>query len=65
MSKWQDISTAPKDEKIDLWCDGLRFMNCYWDHICNEYRTTGSAGILQRIKKATHWMPLPEPPEAE
>lgn len=63
MSEWQLIETAPKKGKIDLWCDGIRFTGCYWDHICGEYRTSGTAGVLQRIKNATHWMPIPDPPK--
>ena len=62
---WEDISTAPKDKpsRIDLWSEGMRFMDCYWDRICQEYRTTGSTGLLQRIKKATHWRRSPAPPQ--
>ena len=60
---WRTIDSAPEDGPIDLWCDGRRFMDCYWDRICAEYRTTGSAGVLQRLRDATHWMPTPKPPK--
>ena len=62
---WRPIESAPRDGLIDLWADGRRFMDCYWDHICAEYRTTGSAGVLQRLPHATHWRPVPAPPESE
>jgi len=63
--QWQDISTAPGNAgpKVDIWCDGRRYQNCYWDNICKEYRTTENSGILIRLRDATHWMPQPPPPE--
>ena len=64
MSKWQTMENAPRGCLIDLWCEGRRFMDCYWDHICKEYRTTGSAGILQRLSKPTHWALPPKPPDS-
>lgn len=59
---WEEIDTAPKSGLIELWCDGRRFTGCYYDRICDEYRTTGTAGILQRLKNPTHWRPEPPAP---
>lgn len=58
---WQPIDTAPTDRLIDIWAHDMRFMDCYWVPICKEYRTTGSAGVLQRIGKPTHWKPTSKP----
>lgn len=69
MSEWQPIETAPRDGRpILLWCNDRQY-------VCGEFwsRADGSAGweIGHRIDgtviclglPATHWMPLPEPPE--
>lgn len=62
--KWQPIKTAPKDETdILVWARGKVHVAYYDDlgcgwldaHDCGDY-----AGHLS----ATHWMPLPAPPEA-
>ena len=59
---WQPIATAPRTGLIDLWAD-RRHTDCYWDHVCSEYRRINSSGFLIRIRTATHWMPVPKPPE--
>lgn len=62
-SDWQPIETAPKDKLIDLWTSsGVRKTNCYWDHICQEWRCRENNGVIIRFKNVTHWMPLPSPP---
>ena len=66
MMDWQPIETAPKDELIDIWlAEGKRWCDCYYDHICDEWRTSRPSGRLVWIKArhVTHWMPPPEPPE--
>ncbi|MGL5737153.1 MAG: hypothetical protein ACRCYS_20015, partial [Beijerinckiaceae bacterium] len=37
--QWQPIETAPKDGVIDIWLsDGVRWCDCYYDRICDEWR---------------------------
>lgn len=64
MSEWQPIETAPTTGLIDVWCDERRYIDCYWDYICGEYRTL-IRGQLFRLRqpRPTHWMPIPEPPK--
>jgi hypothetical protein len=76
MSQWMPIETAPKDgTRIDLWAKAWlpafdrfefrRFADCVW--------MTGDSMInrppywlnLDKEWYPTHWMPLPEGPEAE
>lgn len=62
---WKDIATAPKDGLIDIWLsDGKRWCDCYYDRICDEWRTSRPSGRLVWIKAqhVTHWMPRPAPP---
>jgi len=62
---WQPIETAPKDGLIDIWlADGKRWCDCYYDRICDEWRTSRPSGRLVSVKSqhVTHWMPLPKPP---
>jgi hypothetical protein len=64
-SGWHPISTAPKDCLVDIWiAPGKRWTNCYYDHICDEWRTTANSGHLVGVKAkfVTHWRPLPPPP---
>lgn len=64
---WQPIVTAPKDVLVDIWIGGgvdKRWADCYYDHICNEWRTSRPSGILATIpaRLVTHWMSPPGPP---
>ena len=62
---WHPIETAPKDGLIDIWLgEGRRWCDCYYDRICDEWRTSRPSGRLVSIKSkhVTHWMPRPEPP---
>lgn len=76
MSGWQPIETAPKDRRILLYghidpnapFDGLiwtapRPFSGYWDEIDEAWCCDGSTW-KGPFMKVTHWMPLPEPPEA-
>lgn len=63
---WRPIATAPKDDLIDIWLsEGKRWCDCYYDHICDEWRTSRPSGRLVWIKArhVTHWMPRPDAPE--
>ena len=72
---WQPIETAPKDgRKVDLWCinhlhyakAGQRVCNVDWgtvtDWMGNE-RDDWRHGHGEDLEP-THWMPLPEAPDA-
>lgn len=64
MSAWQPIETAPKTSKARLvWCPERQ--NTYivsWSDTPPGWLFFGGGGRdLQ--EDATHWMPLPEPPE--
>ena len=68
-NRWQPIKTAPKDRLIDVWTIGygaepLRMADCYYDRICDEWRTSRPSGRLMCIKAkyVTHWMNIPAPP---
>lgn len=64
--KWKPIETAPKDTLIDIWLtDGVRWCDCYFDRICEEWRTSRPSGRLVWIKEkfVTHWMLPPEGPK--
>lgn len=63
---WQPIDTAPKDRRLLVWT-GQNSHCAQW--VQNPY--TGdeawmiaiTADNQQVIVKATHWQPLPEPPQ--
>ena len=62
MNTWQPIETAPKDgSDIDLWVEykdrGARVPNCGW------YEGAWRHNFGRLMMPATHWMPLPDPPE--
>lgn len=73
--EWQSIETAPKDgTRVDLWAktwlpafdkfESRRFSDCYWtkgDSMTNRHAMW--AGMDSNFH-ATHWMPLPSPPQA-
>jgi hypothetical protein len=66
MNEWQPIETAPTEILIDLWAKRWiaktdefafkRFADCYLDF-------HGKICGLDPDYRATHWMPLPEPPK--
>jgi len=66
--EWQDISTAPKDVLIDIWLtEGRRWCDCYYDSICDEWRTSRPSGKLVWIsaRYVSHWMHQPAAPTQE
>lgn len=69
---WMPIESAPKDGKIDIWATdndgkGRRVTDCYYDRICDEWRTSAPALRLHCVKAryVTHWLRLPTPPSGE
>ncbi len=75
---WQPIATAPKDgTEMDLWCINVRYpskgneriTNCKWIHDDWGWCMIGGTGSFIRIQdrglEATHWQPLPTPPQAD
>ena len=66
MSKWEKIETAPKDKTVvDIWHPELgRLVNMRRVYISRSnvfYEQT--EGGYSCVRYATHWMPLPEPPQ--
>jgi hypothetical protein len=65
MSEWKPIESAPRASggMVDIMCNERRYAGCHYDHICDEYRHITACGVLIRLRNATHWMPLPQPPK--
>lgn len=62
MPGWRKIETAPKDGKAVLaWRAGWTPISTYWSKNWERWQ----ADCCNRPVAPTHWMPLPEPPEAE
>lgn len=63
---WQPISTAPKDTLIDILIDGkTRWCDCYYDQICDQWRTSSPGGKLIWVAATavTHWRMAPTIPK--
>lgn len=59
---WRDIETAPKDgTSVDIWC-GFR-MTRHFYCVYHEETDTWLDNIGGKVRKPTHWMPSPTPPE--
>jgi len=60
--KPQPISTAPKDGRDILGCNGRRWFVCCWE----DHKSQDGVGIWMTINgycvHPTHWLPLPELP---
>lgn len=68
---WQPIETAPKDNAILLYCPGTyqarKIFMAKWHQPGNASNPGFWApydGIKARLANPTHWMPLPEAPNA-
>lgn len=65
MFKWQPIETAPINTEILIYCDyvfkAIRYIKGI--HGDNWYDPEIAEHIICKLNEATHWMPLPEPPE--
>lgn len=71
MSEWQPIETAPKGESycVLLFITGVpewkQYSVGFWsDHFRAWYGTSPSARGVIGPEEPTHWMPLPQPPQA-
>ena len=69
MSGWRDISSAPKDGTPILTCiAGPTYYarSGWWDDEVKGWAVGEKAdgGKIYMVLPPTHWMPLPEPPEA-
>jgi hypothetical protein len=66
-TQWLPIETAPKDDTIiDLWApDDGRLINYRREQLSptNIFYSPVEDGICV-VRNATHWMPLPDPPDA-
>lgn len=60
--QWQPIETAPEGCPVLIWKANTR--ECYIGaYIHGKYGPGWCTPDGHEIFKATHWMPLPEPPE--
>lgn len=66
---WQPIETAPKDKPIliyipeDEWYIKHHIYAAMWGDMDNAWMSTSCADRYYGTRLATHWMPLPEPPQ--
>lgn len=69
--QWQKIETAPKGERVDLWAMGERLTDCWWclgytrydDDVPKDCWVYMDGDFCREAEEATHWMPLPPPPQ--
>lgn len=70
--EWQPIETAPKDYRVRVlvydasWCGGApRITVTNWIGYRNvKGDVIEEKGSFSGVTRPTHWMPLPDPPEA-
>lgn len=68
LGTWLPIATAPKKDRVLLWSG----TGMYCGHWAKSIETDDEAWVIaefgnegdQLLVKATHWMPLPAPPES-
>ena len=72
MADWQDISTAPRDGTFVLLYDDrfkhseASYLIAHWHTPLEEWAgRPNSKGRFPLWGEATHWMPLPVPPEPQ
>lgn len=70
MSKWRQMSTAPRDGTVILLGDNRysepAYLMASWDKHSRHWATeTMRNGSFQWWADATHWMPLPKLPEPQ
>ena len=66
---WKPIETAPKDKRLLVWSG----QEMYCAHWAQNWQTGDEAWIVaawgdegdQALVRPSHWMPLPEPPNAK
>lgn len=65
MSKWIPVTERLPEERVNVLC--FFPQKDYGSNAEIDYREYHSDGFAMEFKfgKPTHWMPLPEPPEAE
>ncbi len=71
-SPWKAIETAPKKGLVDIWIErsnelnGVRWADCYYDRICDEWRTSRPSGRLISVpaRSVKYWMHGPAAPES-
>ena len=73
MGEWKTIDSAPKDgTSILLWCpyadkSGTIVVGEFWVRAwaSSDWKIDYSTMVILDAPDPTHWMPLPEPPEAD
>jgi hypothetical protein len=75
--EWQPIDSAPKDGSlVDLWWEGVRFVDCFWMNYNPSFptrtvgwicaKTPGTPFSLSDIKaEPSHWMIVGPPSDVE
>jgi hypothetical protein len=75
VAEWMPIESAPRDGSSVLLSDGCYVGEGFWHDGSGCYGHRGQAGwfwecdrgdlLIADNAPATHWMPLPEPPEVK
>lgn len=62
---WLPIETAPRDgTEVLLWADHSHYMFKRYHHVVGHYNHGWwMAAPGRECLEATHWMPLPDPPQ--
>lgn len=71
MSEWQPIETAPSQQTILLWAitdtsmspPNWKMATGHWATVLEQWIWDGRE-VRDHEVQPTHWMPLPEPPNA-